>query len=76
MNLKSTGPLVTNKRAKGLSFGDRLTEEGVFSKYWIIERLVFRLYRGKKLSCSNFPENGVKLFIYLRVFRKRILCTI
>ena len=27
---------MTNKRSKGLPFGDRLTEEGVFSKYWII----------------------------------------
>ena len=35
-DLKSRGLLVTNKRAKGLSFGDRLTEEGVFSKCWII----------------------------------------
>ena len=35
-DLKSRGLLVTNKRAKGLSFGDRLAEEGVFGKYWII----------------------------------------
>ena len=41
-----------------------------------VQRSVFRLYRGKKKkSCSDFPENGSKLFVYLREFRKRIVCT-
>ena len=40
------------------------------------QRLVFRLYRVKKLSCSDFPENGGILFFYLLEFRKRIVCTI
>ena len=35
-DLKCRGLFVTNKRTKGLSFGDKLTKEGVFSKYWII----------------------------------------
>ena len=39
------------------------------------QRLVFRLYRDKKkYSCPDFPENGDKLFIYLRVFRESIVC--
>ena len=39
-------------------------------------KLVFRLCRGQKIKLLKFPENVGKFFIYLRVFRKRILCTI
>ena len=29
----------------------------------------------KKLNSTDFRENGSKLFVWLRVFRKRIVCT-
>ena len=39
-------------------------------------KVSIHIVRGvKKLSCSDFPENGGILFFYLLQFRKRIVCT-
>ena len=36
-----------------------------------VPRLVIIFRDKKRWSCSNFPESGSKLFVYLREFRKK-----
>ena len=63
-DLKSRGLLVTNKRAKGLSFGDRLTEEGVFSKYWIIGQY-FKQISYYKWWAKTVSRNSIYILYWI-----------
>ena len=63
-DLKSRGLLVTNKRAKGLSFGDRLTEEGVFSKYWIIGQY-FKQISYYKWLARTVSRNSIYILYWI-----------